>query len=32
MELERAGVRANVWKVSTLYPGVEAQADYRVDA
>nr|WP_225316374.1 hypothetical protein [Haloferax sp. CBA1149] len=26
MDIERAGVRANVWQVSALYPGVEGQA------
>ncbi|WP_225317720.1 MULTISPECIES: hypothetical protein [Haloferax] len=23
MDIERAGVRANVWQVSALYPGVQ---------
>ncbi|KAB1198420.1 MULTISPECIES: hypothetical protein [Haloferax] len=26
MDIERAGVRANVWQVSALYPGIESQA------
>ena len=26
MDIERAGVRANVWQVSALYPGIQGQA------
>ncbi|WP_416840658.1 hypothetical protein [Haloferax sp. DFSO52] len=26
MDIERAGVRANVWQVSALYPGIESHA------
>ncbi|WP_411967073.1 hypothetical protein [Haloferax sp. YSSS75] len=25
MDIERAGVRANVWQVSALYPGIQGQ-------